>query len=150
MRTRSFSGTDCAAAAAATTSIHGSLISSLPFHDDLAQPQVSGATQGLGDAFGLPQRAGPPAMGVTAGGETRGPLWPHTALHHVTAEHAAAVQHLHPRRGLGGKQGLDARRGGRFPHLARIVPTGHGSYFHGVADRKSTRLNSSHLGISYA
>src|SRR5450756_2051414 len=96
MRTRSLSGTDCAAETDARTSIQSGLISTLPFEDGLAQLQVFAAAQGLGGPFGFPECALTPAVGGTAGGETGGPHWRHTALHRVAAEHAAAAQHLHP------------------------------------------------------
>src|SRR5258707_7902318 len=39
---------------------------------------------------------------------------------------------------------------GTSPEWGRLRPTGSGAYAHRKADRKSTRLNSSHANISYA
>src|ERR1017187_8745467 len=90
------------------------LATRLAFHSALCRQQWERQS-----ALWKAKRALPPAVGATAGGETGGPLWPHPPLHHVTAEHAAGVHHLHTRRRLGSKQGFDSGRGGRFPHLER-------------------------------
>src|SRR5256885_12504073 len=67
----------------------------------------------------------------------RSTLFPYTTLFRSRGDDAAAHPRGRPVRGLG----LRARHGGaaRDPRAARLA-----------GDRKSTRLNSSHLVISYA
>src|ERR1035441_6577284 len=96
--------------------------STLLFEDGLSQFQVSAAAQHFHHAFGLPERALPPAIPAAARREAGGPLPGHAALHYVAAQHPAAAQHPPPCRGLGSKQSLDTRRSSRFSHLARELP----------------------------
>src|SRR5947199_8132260 len=74
----------------------------------------------------------------------RSTLFPYTTLFR------SAVRKAHPRRLPGGAElGDHPAQAGALPGSVRRVRSG----AHGVLrpeDRKSTRLNSSHLGISYA
>src|SRR5690349_24242304 len=89
----------------------------------------------------------------------RSPLFPYTTLFrslHVRDLLGALVDEEHDERGLGvvGGDGVGdlleddrlARAGGRDDELALAEADGR----HEVQDRKSTRLNSSHVEISYA
>src|SRR5947199_7266308 len=68
----------------------------------------------------------------------RSTLFPYTTLFRSgVAKRVVAVADVN--RGLIAKHGVRPRRGARDDELVR-----------GQVDRKSTRLNSSHLGISYA
>src|SRR2546426_4790630 len=70
----------------------------------------------------------------------RSTLFPYTTLFRSGVRHVDAVRDL-------GGDGAAARPGPR-PHPARLLPAVRRA--EGEQDRKSTRLNSSHLVISYA
>src|SRR2546426_7300187 len=75
----------------------------------------------------------------------RSTLFPYTTLFRSPPRRRDRVEARPPRRAMarGGARRAPMRRGGR---LGRV----HGGRGREAADRKSTRLNSSHLVISYA
>src|SRR5258705_933937 len=71
-------------------------------------------------------------------------------LHDLLQPHVARVLASDPRKNALLKAGnksdrIDARKLSELLYLNKLSPV-----YHGEQDRKSTRLNSSHLGISYA
>src|ERR1035441_4565921 len=105
---------------------------------------AAGGSEALGDAVvaerALIHRFG---IGMQVAAAVR------AGLHAVTAAEAVVRVHQHHAIGAdeGGAHGADLHAGGMFALVAEL---GDEEALEAGVDRKSTRLNSSHLGISYA
>src|SRR5262245_65313719 len=89
--------------------------------------------------------------------QTRSTLFPYTTLFRSQVQHAAAADEVRDGEDAGAEAGAQRVQGTRKIRrdLLRLDQPGDGggagrARAAGDIDRKSTRLNSSHLGISYA
>src|SRR5699024_12556897 len=86
----------------------------------------------------------------TAPSRPRSSLFPYTTLFRSLRDHAVVVG-VHPdHAGAVDGEGLDRGEIGRGLHQHHVTGLEHGLGHDEQADRKSTRLNSSHVSISYA